>query len=252
MAPKKRHYVCLALYITALYITALYRVHNWEKNLVPKRNIIAYRPKVYRITKIQHQNEKISFSSIQQPNNLNIVYNSTKNGIEYPLVLDTSVTSVIRQRLRDASDLCSLLKGFLRMTFFGKLHVFSRFFFREPSLALGGFSNTNLASKKNTREHKPRLSGPSARIPTVFPLFGKKLYLLAQGHFGRDGEDTIREKNNRPKSSKTKIVIANAGTAKLRRQTAHRAGASEWNCCRLLCGLLFRFAQLFVLRCFFT
>ena len=31
-----------------------------------------------------------------------------------------------------------------------------------------------------------------------------------------------------------------SGSAALRRQATHRTGASEWNCCRLLCGLLFR------------
>ena len=49
----------------------------------------------------------------------------------------TPVTSVTRQRPRDGSGLCSPLKGFLKMTFFGKNHVFPRFLGREPSPALG-------------------------------------------------------------------------------------------------------------------
>ena len=84
-------------------------------------------------------------------------------------------------------------------------------------------------------EHRPHLSRPSARIPTAVPLFGKNVYLLAQGHFG--------EKQYRPKSSKNVFfLIANAmhkakdgralyetGTVKLRRQAAHRAGVSQCN-----------------------
>ena len=41
-------------------------------------------------------------------------------------------------------------------------------------------------------------------------------------------------------------ALNETGTAQLRRQAAHKVGASEWNCCRFLCGLLFRFAQLLV------
>ena len=78
------------------------------------------------------------------------------------------------------------------MTFVGKIHVFSRWFF--PSA--GWLLEHQLRFKE---EHGTRLSGPSARIPTVFPLFDKKFYLfiLAQGHFGRDGNGTLGEKNNR-------------------------------------------------------
>ena len=35
------------------------------------------------------------------------------------------------------------------MSFFGKVHEISRFFGREYSVALGGFSNTNFASGEN-------------------------------------------------------------------------------------------------------
>ena len=144
------------------------------------------------------------------------------------------------------------------MTLFGKSHhVLSRLFWREPSLALGCFSSTNFASKDNTclvRTQRKNLHSP---------LFDKNIYLLAQGPFGRDGEGTFGGKNDRPKSSKSIFFFfANAmhkakygralnetGTVELRRQAAHRSGTSEWNCCRLLCGFLFRFAQLFVLRC---
>ena len=124
-------------------------------------------------------------------------------------------------------------------------------FWREPSLALAGFSNANFASKENTRHVCP---DPVQGFTTVRSSFGRKLYLLAQERFGREGEGTLGQKKNGPKARKTKYLVANAmhkakygralnetGTAQLRRQAAHRAGASEWNYCRLLCGLLFRF-----------
>ena len=114
-------------------------------------------------------------------------------------MLGTSVAYVTRQRPRDGSGLCSLSKGFLRIAFFGKLHVFSRLFWREPFRSSGGLLEHQLLFK---REHRPRLSGPSARTPTVFPLLDKTFYLLAQGHFGRDGEGTFGEKDDRPRSSK--------------------------------------------------
>ena len=67
------------------------------------------------------------------------------------------------------------------------------------------------------------------------------------------------------KAGKTKFLKSNAmhrakygqafneiGTAHLLRHAEHRANASEGNRCRLLCGLLFRCAQLVVSRCYFT
>ena len=92
------------------------------------------------------------------------------------------------------------------MTFFGKLLLFFPIFFERTFPSSGGLLAHQLRFK---REHRPCLSGPSARILTVFPLFGKKFYLLAQRHFGRDGKGTLGEKKNRPKSSKNKYLIAN-------------------------------------------
>ena len=64
---------------------------------MPKRSIIAYRP----VTKIPvPESENIVFP-VEQPYNLNIICNGTKNGLKYPLVLGPSVTSVNRQRPRD-------------------------------------------------------------------------------------------------------------------------------------------------------
>ena len=93
------------------------------------------------------------------------------------------------------------------------------------------------------REHTPCGFGPSARIATVLSFFlQSSTYLLAQGHFGREGEGTFGGKKNGPKARKTKELVANAmhkakygralnetGTAQLRCQAAHSAGASECN-----------------------
>ena len=53
------------------------------------------------------------------------------------------------------------------------------------------FSNTNFASNEITGPVCP--DAAQEEPPRFFPLFGKKLYLLAQGHFDRDGEGTFGE-----------------------------------------------------------
>ena len=168
-------------------------------------------------------------------------------------MLGTSAISVTRQRPRNGSSLCYLLKGFLRITFFGKLHVFSRLFWRDPSLALRGFSNTNFTPNENTSHICSDLSQESPR----FPLFlTKRFTYWHKGTLVAIAKARSEKNTIDPKARNRFIFIANAmhkakygralneiGTAELRRQAAQRAGASEWSCCRLLCGLLFRFAS---------
>ena len=80
----------------------------------------------------------------------------------------------------------------------------SRFIFREPSLDPKWLLEHQLCFREDHR--RLHLSGPSARIPMDFRLFGETFCLLARGHFGRDGEGTFGEKNDRPKSSKNKKI----------------------------------------------
>ena len=77
----------------------------------------------------------------------------------------------------------------------------------RASPSSGGLECQQLRFK---REHRPRLSEPCARIPTVLSLFGIKLYLLSQGHFGREGEGTFVENKIGPKAQNTKYLAANA------------------------------------------
>ena len=113
---------------------------------------------------------------------------------------------------------------------FRQIARISPIFWRKPSLALGDFSNKNFASRENTGHVCPN---PAQELPQFSLFLGKKLYLLAQGHFDR-------EKKIGPKTRKTFFLVASAvhkanygralnatGIAELRRQAAHRAGASD-------------------------
>ena len=90
---------------------------------------------------------------------------------------------------------------------------------------------------------RPHLSGPSVR--TLF--LAKSFNEVAHGNFGRDGEGTFGEKNDRPKARKTFFFITNAthntkhgrtlnetGTARPPTELAPQSGTVE-GCCSVSC-----------------
>ena len=106
---------------------------------------------------------------------------------------------------------------------------------------------------------------PVQESPRFSLFFAKSYNCWRKGTLVAMAKARSEKKKISTKAPKTKFLESNAmhkakhgrafnqtGTAHLLRHAAHRASASEWNRCRLLCGFLFRFAQLVVLRCSFT
>ena len=98
---------------------------------------------------------------------------------------------------RGRSGLCSYLKGFLRITFVGKLHTFSRFFW---FLALDGFSNINFASKRKTGHVCP---DPAQESPRCSLFLAKSFFICWRKDTLIAMAEARLEKNDRPEIRKT-------------------------------------------------